>query len=91
MILSIRSRPILAAGALAFTLAASPALADDPPPANAQPLSQIIQTLEQQIDVAYFEEIEWNDGRWEVEYIGDDGRKREVHVDPTTAQITERN
>jgi hypothetical protein len=65
-------------------------LAGSPPPTDALPLSQIIQTLEQRGDVAYFGDIEWeDDGYWEIEYITRDGQKREVKVDPVSGQIRE--
>jgi hypothetical protein len=68
----------------------APALAGTPPPTDALPLSQIIQTLEQRGDVACFGDIEWeDDGYWEIEYITRDGQKREVKVDPVSGQIRE--
>lgn len=67
---------------------ALPAWADPPPP-DAQPLSRIIQTLEQQRDVAYFDEVEWDDddGHWEIEYVASDGAKVEIEVDPVSGQV----
>lgn len=75
--------------ALALLLAVSalsqPALAA-PPPSNAKPLSEIIRSLEESGDVAYFEEIEWDrdDGYWEIEYHRRDGSKVELKIDAVT-------
>lgn len=53
------------------------------PPAGALPLSQILQTLEAQGDVAWFKEVEWDDdGHWEIEYRRKDGGNVEIRVDP---------
>ena len=47
------------------------------------PLSQIIQSLKQQGDVAYFDEIEWDSaGYWETEYYNEACAKIEIKVDP---------
>jgi hypothetical protein len=68
-----------------FTFA-QPAVADPPPP-DAQPLSQVLQTLEQQGDVAYFDEIEWDDdGYWEIEYVDQRGAKVKIEVDPVSGE-----
>ena len=57
------------------------------PPSNAKPLSEIVAALERGGDVAYFDEIEWDDdGYWEVEYYRRDGSKVEVKIDPVTGQ-----
>jgi uncharacterized membrane protein YkoI len=73
--------------ALILGLAASPALADRPP-ADALPLSEIVQMIEAERDVAYFEEVEWDDdGHWEIEYIEPNGRKIEIEVDPRTGRV----
>ena len=78
----------LAMGAMTgMFLLAAPALAAQPPP-NSKPLSQIIQMIEQGGEVAYFDEIEWDDdGYWEVEYFAKDGSKRKVRIDPVSGQI----
>ena len=80
------NRAALAAALGAFMYAA-PALAQKPP-ANAMPLSKIIQTIEQQGELEYFDEIEWDsDGYWEVEYYAKDGSKRKVKIDPVSGEI----
>jgi hypothetical protein len=74
---------------LGAVLFAAPAIAADrPPPANALPLSQILQTLEKQGQVAYFDDIEWEDGGyWKIEYVAHAGGTMKVEVDPVTGEI----
>jgi hypothetical protein len=80
-----RSIPLVSLVALSLLI--GPALADGPPPPDAMPLSQILQTLEQQGDLAYFKEIDWDDdGYWEIDYVTTDGSEREITVDPVTGQ-----
>jgi hypothetical protein len=75
----ILGAPALALGAPALALAA--------PPPEARPLSEILQAIEAQGDVRYFDEIEWDDdGYWEIEYYDMDGRKVEIHVDPVSGE-----
>ncbi|WP_240048367.1 PepSY domain-containing protein [Crenalkalicoccus roseus] len=75
-----------AALALGLLLPLAPASAAPPPP-NALPLSEIVRMLEQRGDVAYFDEIEWDDdGYWEVEYIDRQGVKRKLKVNPVTGE-----
>jgi Peptidase propeptide and YPEB domain len=66
----------------------SPVLAG-PPPENARPLSEILRSLEQQGDFAYFDEIEWDDedDYWEIDYVTRNGGTREIEVDPVSGQI----
>lgn len=71
---------LLASAALAW-----PALAQ--PPADARPLSEIIAALEAQGDVAWFDEIEWDDdGYWEIEYVRASGGKVKIEIDPVSGQ-----
>lgn len=82
----MRKLPI---AATAFALAlgfAAPALADPPPPADAMPLSQILETLEQESGFSHFEDIEWDDGVWEIEYRSDDNREVRVDIDPVSGE-----
>lgn len=70
---------------LGLLLAAQPALST--PPAEAKPLSEIVEMLEDGGDVAYVDEVEWDDrGYWEVEYVRKDGGKVEVKLDPVSGQ-----
>ncbi len=83
-------RRMLPGLALPFVLAAAgPALAA-PPPSGARPLSDILRTLEQGGQVAYFDEIEWEDDHWEIDYVTRDGSKRKVRVNPMTGEVTPR-
>jgi len=79
-------RSLLAVTACAFLITA-PALADDdqPPPSDAKPLSEILQSIEQESGFSHFEDIEWDDGRWEIEYRAND-RRVEVKVDPVSGE-----
>ena len=81
----IRLIPLLAAGCL---LAIIPSASADAPPPDAQPLSQILRALEDGGDVAYFDEIDWDDddGHWEIEYINRNGAEVEIEVDPVSGQ-----
>lgn len=55
------------------------------PPADARPLSAIVQALERQ-GYGPITEIEFDDGRWEVEAYKD-GRRRQLKVDPLDGRI----
>lgn len=78
-------RIALTAFALAF--AATPALADRPP-ADALPLSQILQMVEQEHSVDYVKEVDWDDdGYWEIEYVRQGGGEVEIKVDPQTGRV----
>lgn len=58
------------------------------PPADAKPLSEIIETLEANTDVAHVADVEWDDkGYWEVDYVRKDGSKVEVKLDPVTGEL----
>lgn len=64
----------------------SPAFAAGPPPGSI-PLSDIILSFEETGDVAYFDEIEWDDdGYWEIEFRRPDGAKVEIKIDPLTGE-----
>lgn len=63
----------------------APAWSSGRPPANAQPLSAIVLALEKQ-GYSPIVEIEFDDGRWEVEAYKD-GKKRKLKVDPVSGRI----
>jgi len=79
---------ILAAAALAITTVAARAdwFRDELPPANAKPLSAIIKTVE---DRGYkvISEVEFEDGKWEVEVYQAGGKEIELPVDAISGQI----
>ncbi|TKT76686.1 PepSY domain-containing protein [Aquamicrobium sp. LC103] len=54
------------------------------PPEGAK-LSEIIAELEQNPDVEYIDEVDWNDrGYYEIEYFMKNGAKAEIRIDPKT-------
>jgi hypothetical protein len=59
---------------------------DETPPANAKPLSAIIKTVE---DHGYkvITEVEFEDGKWEIEVHQAGGKEIELHVDAISGQI----
>ncbi len=59
------------------------------PPAGALSLSQIITQIESRPDFAFIKDIDWDDGRYEVEYRTRDGRDRNLKVDPRTGRPVE--
>ncbi|MCC5961117.1 MAG: PepSY domain-containing protein [Rhodobacteraceae bacterium] len=73
---------------VALAMSAAPALAERQPPAQAMPLSMIVAELENQYDIAWIDEIEWDDdGYWEVEFFARDGSKVDLKIDPVTGQL----
>ncbi len=77
-------RSTLFASTLGLLMLAQPVHAA--PPSDAMPLSQVLQAMEAGGNVAYFDEIEWDDDHWEIEYYMPDGSKVEVEVDPVSGQ-----
>lgn len=71
---------------IGLAFASSAALAGDKPPEGSKPLSEIVLKLEQ-AGYGPFEEIEFDDGRWEID-VYRNGEKRELHVDPKTGEVT---
>jgi hypothetical protein len=80
----------IAIGAIALAISTLGARAgwfsDETPPPSAKPLSSIIKALE---DKGYraISEVEFEDGKWEVEVHRADGKEVELHVDPVSGQI----
>ena len=62
------------------------ARADPPPPSNAKPLSEVLQTIEKNGDFAYFDEVEWDHGTYQVEYYTKSGTKVKIYIDPVTGE-----
>lgn len=78
------------------TIAAEPAQPLEPqaippggPPVGALSLSQIIAQIESRPDFAFIKDIDWDDGRYEVEYRTREGRDRTLKVDPRTGRPVE--
>jgi hypothetical protein len=59
------------------------------PPVGALSLSQIITQIESRPDFAFIREIDWDDGRYDVQYRTRDGRDRNLKVDPRTGRPVE--
>ncbi len=58
--------------------------ADEKPPANAKPFSEIARTIEQRADFQAFESIEFERGVYEVEYFTKEGKEKKLHLDPVS-------
>jgi len=78
-------RTLLISTAL-LAVCSTAALAADAPPQDAQPLSQIMQQIEDRSDFAYIDEVEWEHGVYEVEYITTSGAKMEINIDPISGE-----
>jgi hypothetical protein len=59
---------------------------EERPPANAKPLSEIIKSIEDQ-GYKNIEEVEFDDGAWEIEVHQASGKEVEIHVDPVAGKI----
>jgi len=92
----VQSQTPVMQGAPHSTVAAEPAQPLDPqaippggPPEGALSLSQIIAQIESRPDFAFIKDIDWDDGRYEVEYRTREGRDRTLKVDPRTGRPVE--
>ena len=77
---------ILLSAAAISAPSSTTAFAEPPPPANATPLSEILQGIEARADFGYFDEVEWDDGFYEVEFYTNDGTKKKIYVDPVSGE-----
>ncbi len=77
-----------AAALMTVTAGAGMAVADMRPPADAQPLSAILASVEAAHDVAWIDEVEWEDdrGEWEVEVRLASGGQLTLRIDPVTGE-----
>ena len=81
---SLRVRPLLAT--LLLALACGGAWAAEVPPADAQPLSQILEAVEKN-HPGVIVSADFDERRWEVVSCSADGRScRELRIDPRTAK-----
>lgn len=81
---SLRLRPLLAT--LLLALAGGTAWATEVPPADAQPLSQILEAVEKN-HPGVIVSADFDERRWEVVSCSADGRScRELRIDPRTAK-----
>jgi hypothetical protein len=76
----------LLAAALLIGMSSTAVLADPPPPKDAKPLSQLLQSIEKTGDFGYFDEIEWETNAWEVKYYTNTGTKKKVYIDPVSGK-----
>lgn len=60
---------------------------DETPPANARPLSSIVKAAEDQ-GYKVITEVEFEDGKWEMEVHQAGGKEIEIHVDPISGKVT---
>lgn len=74
----------LLVAALLLGLPATGALADPPPPQGAKPMTELLQNIERSADFGYFDEVEWDDGFYEVEYYTKTGTKKKIYIDPVS-------
>jgi len=79
-------RTLLAFAALLALTSTAAVAADAPPPKDAQPLSKILQQVENRSDFAYMDEVEWDHGVYEVEYYTTSGAEVEIKIDPVTGK-----
>lgn len=68
-----------------LVISSSIAFASDMPPKNSKPVSEIAASLEKQ-GYTPIEEIEFDNGKWEVEAYKN-GQKCELKVDPISGKI----
>lgn len=84
-------KKLVAPAALLLVLSTAPAALASPPPADALPLSEILRMVEQREDIAYFDEVEWDDdGYWEIEFVTPGGTKSKIRVDPLNGEQVRR-
>jgi hypothetical protein len=83
---------ITIAGSLAVLLGIGAALAtsasfgEAPPPPGSKPLSEILKQFEAGADFSHFDEVEFDNGLYEVKYFAKDGSRRRIYVNPVTGQ-----
>lgn len=78
---------VLAASGL-LVVPVSGALAQDMPPTGAEPLSTILQSVENQ-KLGTVSEAEFDDGVWKVT-VGDHGSWQKLYIDPRSGQVKSR-
>jgi uncharacterized membrane protein YkoI len=71
----------LIATLLLVGLSSTAALADPPPAQDAKPLSELLQSVEKGADFGYFDEVEWENGSYEVEFYTKTGTKKKIYID----------
>jgi predicted secreted protein len=71
----------------AATLATTPALAQNQPPADSLPLSRLVASVETGHPVRNFVEVEWDDdGYWDMEFVTTNNRRASIRIDPVSGE-----
>jgi hypothetical protein len=65
------------------------AWAEASPPEGSKPLTEILRPIETGPDFAYFEEVEFESGKYKIEYYKKDGSKQKMEIDPLTGARSE--
>ena len=47
-------------------------------------MTDLLQGIERSADFGYFDEVEWDDGFYEVEYYTKTGTKKKIYIDPVS-------
>jgi len=81
----LRSLIVATAACAAFTVAAAQEAAHVPPQ-ESRKLSEIIAKVEQRPGFRYIDEVDWDDGGYEVTYYTTDNAKVEIKFDPVTGE-----
>lgn len=79
--------------AMALITAPTALLAQDMPPADAMPLSEILAGIEADLgaELGHFDEVDWDDdGYYDIEYRTADNREVRVRIDPVSGQPIQR-
>jgi hypothetical protein len=81
-------KKILMVAVVASAVSAGNAFAQEAkvPPQDAKKLSEIIAKVEQRPDFRYIDEVEWDDGGYQVTYYTTDDAKVEVKFDPVSGE-----
>ena len=79
--------------AMALITAPTALLAQDMPPADAMPLSEILAGIEADLgaELGHVDEVDWDDdGYYDIEYRTADNREVRVRIDPVSGQPIQR-
>jgi hypothetical protein len=58
--------------------------AEPAPPEGSKSLTEILRPIETGPDFGYFEEVEFENGKYKIEYYKKDGSKQKMEIDPLT-------
>ena len=77
-------RTLLVAALLICLPSANALSVDAPPPQGAKPLSALLQSIEKSADFRHIDEIDWDEGVYEIKYYTQSGARKKVRVDPVS-------